>query len=219
MGTKRRFVMRRGSIMKKRFVLISLMCICLALAGCGQESDDEGTEKERQSTENHDVLTDDNNPFEDDENEIYADDEIIILTDEDIYILSSKCGYIDNMKMPEDEVIWISTEDDLMMAENDYELAAPGEEYFQLAELFQNMKAEYSFEDYIYFIEYSSAGSGSYDYNVDKLVFDGEIVYFDFTDEAKNAVYGDSVTCDMSGWCYMAAVPRTLAEKLGLLTD
>lgn len=190
--------------MRLRYIFSAVIMVCLVLNGC--------------STKNMEPA------FDSIHNEIM--DERVIFTAEDIYLLSFECGYISQNEKPGDSILIIENDDQLAFAETRYGLALP--EGIQEDEIwhyntsfidaFQEMKSMYSLDEYTYVVEYRQSSSGMYNYNVDKLVLDGERLYFELDDEAKNGNDYEWATDDMSGWCYLAALPKDILDGKNFTT-
>ena len=181
--------------MRFQWLIFTTIIWCFMLAGCNIE----------------------HNVEHNDEQIIYTNDERIIYTSEDIYLKSFRCDYISQDEKPE-SILVIENADQLAFAETRYGLNYPegkSEEdiwYYNtsIIDAFQEMKSMYPLDEYTYVVEYNETSSGMYYYNADKLVIDGDRLYFEMDDESKNGNNYDVVTCDMSGWCYLAAVPKYL---------
>lgn len=152
----------------------------------------------------------------------------IVLNKYDIYINSFRCGYLtDSQPMPREPFV-IYNYEMLGQARMDFGLVRPifldsnetvddcreeiMEEFdfthnVELIDVFDEMVSKYPISEYIYVIQYVEAMSGSCVYNVDKLHINGNQFTFELDDESKNMVY-ETVTDDMSGFAYFAAVPR-----------
>lgn len=203
--------------MKKIIVMIMIILLAFMLfCGCTNNSDTNVQNDKNIIISGEDYLVD---VKDDDTDNTDNTEERTVYTADDIYLVSFKCGYINQDEKPESCII-IKNDAQLEIAEKYYGLDIKKEKseseslYYNMAiiDAFQKMKTECSFSEYIYVVEYHETSSGMYKCNVDKLIIDGSHLYFELDDESKNFEPGDSVTCDMSGWCYMAAISREKIE-------
>ena len=170
---------------KSKYILLSAILGCLVLSGCSVQNTQQTPDKTH------------------------------IYTAEDIYLLSFQCGYISQDEKPDGSILIIENEEQLAIAEERYGLAlSEGKRYYNtsIIDAFQKMKSMYSLDEYTYVVEYVQTSSGMLNYNVDKLVIDGDSLYFKLDDKAQKSNNYESVTQDMSGWCYLAALPKDILE-------
>lgn len=219
--------------MKKIACIFLVIILSLTVAGCGRKpvipQPDEGHDKAADRTEQPVYVGNsvDEAGYEDDDGEDEDNPaEYIgktVYTAKDIYLLSFQCGYLSEEENPGDVPLVIENETQLEAAEMYYGLGLTensiGEEDLwryntALADAFLEMKSTCPVSKYTYVVEYRSAGSGMYRYNADKLVIDEDgRLYFEVDKKSKR--YNkrlQEVTDDMSGWGYLAAVPKNMFD-------
>jgi len=142
-----------------------------------------------------------------------------IYTDEDIYLESFECGYISEYQKIRYATVVIETKEQLKFAEEYYGLkeldSVPGDYSVfvsPFALVFQEMKEQYSLEEYNYVLSYDEVSSGGYYYHADRLEITDDGIWFLMDDESYSPKDDEAVTCVMGGFGHVAAVPKEYME-------
>ncbi|MGN1101615.1 MAG: hypothetical protein ACI4RG_05435, partial [Huintestinicola sp.] len=137
-----------------------------------------------------------------------------IFTEEDIYIYSFECGYLSQDKKPPNTILFIETDEQLSYAEDRYGLAVPTDIpwWYEtcMADAFQEMKASYPLSDYSYAVCYDEVNCGGYYLHADKLIKEGDLLYFGMDDESYTPDEAEPHPQVEGGFCHMAAFPKEL---------
>ncbi|MCI7767266.1 MAG: hypothetical protein MSJ26_04700 [Oscillospiraceae bacterium] len=145
-----------------------------------------------------------------------------IFTEEDIFIYSFDCGYISQDNKPPNGILVIETDEQLSFAEDRYGLAVPADlpksdEWWydkEIAEAFQEMKADYPLSKYSYAVCYDEVNCGGYYLHADKLIKKGDLLYFGMDNESYTPSYDELTPQVEGGFCHMAAFPKSLFEDM-----
>lgn len=120
-------------------------------------------------------------------------------TSEEIYLISYENGYVDN-----------DTRFNNMVIENEEQLAYARECSLILPS--DEMVEQYPLTEYTYVIEYYQVSSGGYSLKAESLCIGDNYMYFEMTDDSYTPEGEESVSCEMSGFLHMAAVPKSYLE-------
>lgn len=135
-----------------------------------------------------------------------------LLTADDIYLLSFNCGCVSGN--PPDRIV-IANKEQLDYSMERYDLALPSDDELlcyntSISETFNEMADKYPISDYTYVLEYVEVSHGGYDLRAGALLMDEENLEFIMTADSKIPDPDTVQTCDMGGFCYMAAVPKDM---------
>ena len=129
--------------------------------------------------------------------EDFTEEEGTIYTSRDIYIGSYECGYREEYEKIRYGTVIIETEEQLIFAED----------CFSLGGSLQNLKENYSLEEYNYVLSYYETSSGIYDLEADRLKITEDRIYFMMSDDSVYADDGPQPQI-MGGFFFEAAVPK-----------
>lgn len=129
-------------------------------------------------------------------------DEGTVYTKDDIYINSYECGCRDEYERIRYRTVVIETEEQLAFAEK----------CFSLSEELEELKENYSLEEYNYVLDYDETSNGGYDIKADRLKITSDQIYFVMSEDSVYPGEHDIVTCAMGGFFHTAAVPKEYCE-------
>lgn len=143
----------------------------------------------------------------------------LVLTDE-IYLFSYECGYFSWDQKPGRAPLLIENNAQLEFAKERYGLDYPDdyneEDYWfydsSFIEYFREMESNYPLEEYSYLIQYAEVSSGGYYLHADRVIIDGNKIYFGMDDASRSPVEGEMVPDVMGGFMHMAAIPKEYTE-------